>query len=315
MKAPPMEKKVLAAVDGSLASRRALEYAGRMAAVLPGMRLTLLHIQPGISQFLQEEARRRPGATAALKQALQRHEDAARALLSECREAAVRAGVAADAIEAVTLPRRQGAAKDILDYAQNDLYDALLIGRRGVSGLQELLFGSVSSSLLQNSRLIPIWLVNGQVRSERILAAVDGSPSSFKAIDHLCFMLSGNPDCGITLLHVTPQLRDFCAIDFDGAPEAELESLVAQSDARCMDAFWPAARRKLAEAGIAEERIEIRTTEAPMKVGKAILKLVRQGGFGTVVLGRRGLNQSFFSGSVSNYVLERLDDAAAWIIP
>jgi hypothetical protein len=42
----------------------------------------------------------------------------------------MRAGVAESAIELVTLPRRE-AGQDILDYVQNGLFDALLVGRRG----------------------------------------------------------------------------------------------------------------------------------------------------------------------------------------
>jgi hypothetical protein len=52
-----------------------------------------------------------------------------------------------------------------------------------------------------------------------------------------------------------------------------------------------------------------------MGVGDSILKAVREGGFGTMVLGRRGMNKAFFSGSVSNYVVQKLSDAALWIIP
>jgi nucleotide-binding universal stress UspA family protein len=310
-----MEKKVLAAVDGSLHSRRAIEYAGRMASMIPDLRLTLFHVQPGISQFLLEEARRRPKAGAALKQVLAKNAAAARQLLEKSRELAVRAGVPEAAVELVTLPRREGAAKDILDFAENGLFDALLIGRRGLSALQELFSGSVSANLCQNSRLVPVWLVDGEVRSQRILTAVDGSENSLKAIDHLAFMLSGSPRAEVAFLHVTPRLRDFCEIDLSLEHDARLETLVAEGDARCMDRFFAAALKKLAAAGIPRERLDVRTVAAVRNVGKAILAAAREGGFGTVVLGRRGINRSFFSGSVSNHVAQKLSKAAAWIIP
>jgi nucleotide-binding universal stress UspA family protein len=73
--------------------------------------------------------------------------------------------------------------------------------------------------------------------------------------------------------------------------------------------------KKLTEAGFGENQCEFKTTDSLMGVGDSILKAAREGGFGTMVLGRRGMNKAFFSGSVSNYVVQKLSDAALWIIP
>jgi nucleotide-binding universal stress UspA family protein len=311
-----MEKKILVAVDDSLPSRRAVEYAGRMSAVIPGLRLTLLHVQPAISRFLLEEAESNPATRAQLKQLLARNAEAGAAVLDRNREFLARMGIAAAAAEALTQPRHLGLAKDILDTAQKGLFDAVVIGRRGVSALQAVFAGSVSASLVDNSRLIPIWLVDGEVSSTRILAAVDGSEASFKAVDHLAFMLSGNPLARLTFFHVTPKLGDFCEVDFSQEPGGpELAEVILRGDKRCMDDFFATALKKFAETGLGEDRIEIKTHTAMIGVGKSILSAARAGGFGTLVLGRRGMNKAFFSGSVSQHVVENLADAAAWIIP
>jgi len=53
-----MQKKILIAIDNSTSSRQTVEYAGRMQGLLRDLVFTLLHIQPAISQFLLDEARR-----------------------------------------------------------------------------------------------------------------------------------------------------------------------------------------------------------------------------------------------------------------
>jgi nucleotide-binding universal stress UspA family protein len=115
--------------------------------------------------------------------------------------------------------------------------------------------------------------------------------------------------------HVMPRLRDFCEIDFNREQASGLEAIVTRSARHCMDGFFAAAMKKLAAAGFGENQCEFQTAGTLMGVGDSILKAAREGGFGTMVLGRRGMNKAFFSGSVSNYVVQKLSDAALWIIP
>jgi hypothetical protein len=82
-----------------------------------------------------------------------------------------------------------------------------------------------------------------------------------------------------------------------------------------MDDFYSAALRKLHDAGIPEDQIEHHTASSLVSVGEAILKAGREGGVGTIVIGRRGMNTSFFRGRVSNYLCQKLYDAALWIVP
>ena len=52
-----MEKKILLAVNDSIHSRHAIQYAARMSSVVKGLTYTLFHVQPTISQFLLDEAK------------------------------------------------------------------------------------------------------------------------------------------------------------------------------------------------------------------------------------------------------------------
>jgi nucleotide-binding universal stress UspA family protein len=310
-----MQKKILVAVDDSPHSRQAVDYAARMKTLIPGLGFTLMHIQPPVSQFLLDEAQRSSQAQAELNRAAARNAEAARGLLAKFKDLMVRAGVPEAEIDLLTLPRHMGLAKDILDQAEGGLFDAVLLGRRGISSVQQMFLGSVSAHLIQNSALIPVWLVDGAVSSKQVLAAVDGSESALRAVDHLAFMLSGNPEVRIRFFHVAPRLKDFCEVDFAQKPAEGLEALIAQGDQRCMDDFFSAALAKLQSAGFQEKQIETQTQATLVSVGETILSAAREGGFGTLVMGRRGMNRSFFGGKVSYYVSQKLSDAALWLVP
>ena len=62
-----MEKKILITTDGSIYSRKAIEYTVRMESVIKDLNYILLNIQPKISEFLIEDARMDGKARAALK--------------------------------------------------------------------------------------------------------------------------------------------------------------------------------------------------------------------------------------------------------
>ena len=132
-----MQKKILIAIDNSTSSRQTVEYAGRMQGLLRDLVFTLLHIQPAISQFLLDEARRSGKVQVELNRVAARNAEAAKALLAKYKDLLVRAGAAESAVEVLTPPRHLGVAKDILDQAQQGLFDAILIGRRGISSLQK----------------------------------------------------------------------------------------------------------------------------------------------------------------------------------
>lgn len=310
-----MERRLLIAVDDSLQSKYAVQYAGRLVAEDSSGRLDLIHIQPMISQFLEDEARKNIKAKNELNLVARKNIETSRHILSAQKENLMRSGVPENRIEVFSQPRKLGVAKDILDFAQERRYDAILAGRRGVSGLQEMIYGSISSNLLQHSQFIPIWLIDGERPLANVLVPVDGSTNSLRAVDHLAFIMAGQPNVRFTFLHVRPKLRQFCEIDFEADSKASLESLIETGDARCIDGFYSRAIRKLTEFGISEEQLEVKTEDGLGSAGSVIVKSLNSGEYDTVIMGRRGINRSYFTGSVTNHVLNKVSDLAVWIVP
>ena len=310
-----MHKKILIAVDNSKNAVFAVRYAVRLFKKVQGVKFVLATIQPTISQFLLDEASASVRVRQELAQIMRRNRQRCQDMLENHRRDMVTAGVEDDRIDVVNRPRRLGIAMDIIDYAQNERLDAIVVGRRGMTALQEMFMGSVSSSIVQNSGVIPVWLVGGDVEPGKMLVPVDGSEFSLRAIDHMVFIVGANPEVELTLFHVQPRLSDYCEIDFDQKAIGALASTLSRGDQRCIDNFYAAARQKLADFGIDENRVGIKTVKGLINPGAEIVKEFRSVGYDTIIMGRRGINRNFFTGSVTNYVLNKMPESVIWIVP
>jgi nucleotide-binding universal stress UspA family protein len=308
-----MEKKILLAVDDSVHSKNAIHYAVKMASTVNNLTFSLFHVQPAISQYLLDEAAKDLKAKAELKTLVRKNGEASQRILEKHKAQMVKLGIEDKHIDLTTRPRVLGIAKDVMDRAQQGLYDAIVVGRRGLSRIQKAFMGSLTTDLLEHSKVIPVWVVDGNVKSSKVILAVDGSESSLRAVDHLSFMVGGNPDAQITLFHVMPKVGQFCEVDFSKKLD-NVEKIVTKGDRRCIDDFYAQAQKKMKKAGIDEDHMEIRVVKRTVNVGKAIVNESQKGDFGTVVVGRRGEGQSFFTGSVSRYVMDKTAGRALWLV-
>jgi len=310
-----MQKKILLAVDNTRPSRRTLDYALQLSSVIDELHYVLFHIQPMISLFLQDEARISALARKQLDKIVKKNQEVADKMLDDYRRQMEQHGVAPERIECITSIRTLGYAKDIIEKAQKEQYDAIVVGRRGISGLQKMYSGSVTTDILEWSQVIPVWLVDGEIASGEILMAIDGSEASLRAVDHVSFILSKKPDARLTLLHVTGNARNYCEIGLDEQPNLDLEDIVARVDKACIDQFYPHAMQKFEDAGISKDQIRIETVKGGRRIGKTILDFAQKGNYNTVVVGRRGVNKSFFMGSASRYMINKISNGALWVIP
>ena len=310
-----MEKKILVAVDGSRHAAMAVRYAVKMADVIGDLRFALVHVQPGISRYVLEEAERDAKVRKELLKLTKGNRDAGTALLDKHRSEMVHRGLDPERIEVKTRPRLIGVADDLIALGQTASYDAILVGRRGIGALQEMVTGSVAANLADNSPVTPIWVVDGEVSGTKVLLAVDGSSRALRAVDHLAFILGGDPSARIHMLHVQPRFEDACEFDVEPAAASEMDAIVLDGDERCMRDFSAQAMSIAARYGFDAHRVEMETLSGRIFAGKAILEAARKGGFGTVVVGRRGESRSPLFGSVSRRVLQRASNLAVWVVP
>ena len=309
-----MDKQILIGVSESPYSRKAIEYSAGLGSIIKQLNYTLLHVQPKISEFLLEDSKTNSKARIALKDLKEKNRHHSEKLLDKLKKAMTRPGIKENQINTVSREQTMGTAKHILDYAKQNKCDAIVMGKRGVSPLLESFIGSVTNTVLEHTDVTPVWAVGGDAKPSKILLAIDGSESSLRAVDHTGFMLGDNTENSITLLHVTPKLRDYCSIKFDEENDI-LEDYIVKGDKQCVESFYIHAKKTFEDAGLNENQISINEVKSTLNIGKTIVEEAAKGNFSTIVVGTRGLNKSFFMGSVASYILAKAKDCAVWLVP
>jgi len=90
-------------------------------------------------------------------------EDQKRTLVNEALQNAkqllIKAGFEEEHIVVKVEGKKKGVAKGIIDEAASG-YDAIVMGRRGLSGIREFFLGSVSQKVLQSAEAVSVLLVD-----------------------------------------------------------------------------------------------------------------------------------------------------------
>ena len=139
-------KRILVAVDGSESSDRAVDMAKRLCGE-DGAHITLVHVVQPIYQAV--------GAYgyASFTTMLELQEETGRTILTEAKDMLEGANVTVD--ERLVIGNR---GEEICNLAKEGEYDLIVMGRRGVSRLEEVVLGSVSSYVVHHSHL-PVLIV------------------------------------------------------------------------------------------------------------------------------------------------------------
>ncbi len=167
-----MIEKLLVAVDDSAASRRAVEYVGRVFGHHPKANLEITLFQ--VIERMPAYALPKQGDRATeqiLEQAL--HDWSAEAVqrtrqqLERYRELLLAAGIADTAVrlkhrldEARPEAKRVAAALAILDEVKEGGYTTVVVGRRGASNIPELFVGGVAEKVSRHVAGATVWIVD-----------------------------------------------------------------------------------------------------------------------------------------------------------
>jgi nucleotide-binding universal stress UspA family protein len=127
-------------------------------------------------------------------------------------------------------------------------------------------------------------------------------------------MLAGT-DCKVTLFHSMRHLRRFLPLEvIQEAPE--LEELWKDKAGREIAPFMKKAHQMLLDAGLGDSQVTTRLVDGSRSAASDILEEAQSNGYGTIVMGRRGLSgvKEYFMGSVSSKVLHNSTGMATWIV-
>mgnify|MGYP001814825913 CR=1 FL=1 len=174
--------------------------------------------------------------------------------------------------------------------------------------------GRVSESLVEQCTECPVWIVGGAVESKKVLVCLDSSDNALRAVDHAGFMLSGT-DCHITIFHTMRHLTRYVPIEvLEDA--SDIQRLYKEKAGKRVAPYMEKAREMLFEAGLTEEQVTTRVVDGSRSPADDILKEARSKGYGTIVLGRRGLSglKAFVVGCVTRKILHHSAGLSIWIV-
>ncbi|KHK00558.1 universal stress protein [Desulfovibrio sp. TomC] len=186
-----------------------------------------------------------------------------------------------------------GTVKEIVRESEEGLYDAAVLGRRGLSWFEEMVTDSVSHRILWESLSFPIWICRNPERGRKnVLVCVDGSEECMRVADHAGFMVRHDPEHAITLLHVC-------------------------GDDRCVDAeqIFGRALAEIKANGVPDERISVKVLTSA-NPARTILAEAENGKYAAVAIGRTSHKPSSLEhifATTSLKILRGIEHAALWL--
>jgi nucleotide-binding universal stress UspA family protein len=235
-------------------------------------------------------------------------------ILAEAKAMMMEKGFSEEKIQTTHRKKDTSVSKDIFHLAEASKADAILATRRGKTEIRDLFMGEVCRHLVEYCQNMPLWILGGHVKSKKVLVAVDSSENALRAVDHAGFMLSGT-EAQVTLYQAIKNLKGYFPPEVLGQTR-ELEEAWRKKAGAEMTLWIEKAKALLVKAGIPEERINIQIAQGSRSPGHDILQEAKQGDYGTLVLGRRGISKlkELLMGSVTSTVLKQSEGLAVWIV-
>ena len=307
------ERKFLIPVDGSPHSLHAVSYAAQYCGAA-GVKMNLMHVMPTAPETLydlEKDSHFRDKMRAKYAQWTRNTRKLAQQFLNEATDLLAQAGIPENDVGVVIQERKVGIARDIIEEAVKG-YEAVVVGRGGLSKQEGPFVGSVSNKIVEKIHDIPVWVIGGDIQTKKLLLAVDASENSRKTVNYVG-RFAASAEAEITLFHV---VRKFAFLDDPTLHRGEIEGFweEVKSD---IPRMFRSYKVSLEKAGVASSRILSEATLDKSSRSEDILRQARKGAYGTIVMGRRGLSKvsDFLMGRVTNKVLNQAEEFAVWIVP
>ena len=336
--------RILAAMDGSDQALNAIRY---ISGIFPPERteVVLFHVNPDVPESFLDLEKGDLGKDAVLhstmaniiswsiqvKKEIDKFMERAHAILVE-------ANFPPDAVKIKVQSRKVGIARDILkesgmdiaggreipltesQYSQevlpkeaNENYDALIIGRTGMSKVHLVHIGSIANKLVGKTPHIPIAVVGGHPETGKVIIGFDGSEDAMRAVDCVGELMS-SPQREAMVCHVIRPLNIHLGIKKIFQPGEE--NRWAESKVKEIEPLLDEAAKRLVDVGFSPDRVHKEIQTGKKSRAKGIITRAAADGYGTIAIGRRGLTivEEFFIGRVSTKVLHMAEEMAVWIV-
>lgn len=312
--AAKIKKMIVAPIDGSDGSLRSLDYLSLLYGTEHDVKVILLYVLPTLPPILIDESKKDKATARKLESLKKKNLKMAQSILKEAKEEIIGRGYDKSCVETVLKEKEKDTALEICTFAESRQADAILLNTRGRSRIQAFMMGETSRNVMLHSKICPVWIAKGTIRSKNVLVAVDGSRNALRAVDHAGFMLAGS-DCRITLFHTKQNLRRFVPKELI-EDAADLEVFWKEKAGQKIEPMMKKAKAVLLEAGLNEAQIDNKIVDGTRSPASDIISAAKRYKCGTIVLGHRGLSgiKGYFVGNVTRKVLDAFSNMSVWIV-
>ncbi len=306
--------KILVPIDGSEPSKRAVAFAGCMSRIVGKVEMiTLLHVLAGgylarhmanidvrAGQLIKSDMFLRLKEQHIAKEVAPIMDEAEQLL----KELKVNSVINREIVDGVPVDV-------ILEVAEKGNYPTIVMGRRGLSPVKEVLLGSVTAGLLHKAVHPTVYVVGHKILDiekqcsiPRILIPVDGSKGSLGALKEMAAFTTeqGTVVEKIVLLRVVDVAKYEKALE-EGRPlEEEAQKILEE----CKD--------RLVDMGLNEDRIEMIARYG--RPADTILDVAKEHDVNIIIIGRTGRSavKEIVMGSVSSQVLHKAVEPTVAIV-
>jgi nucleotide-binding universal stress UspA family protein len=307
-------RKILLVVDGSYQAYETVNYASE---VLPpsDTEIVLFHVTSKVPESfwdLEKDPAWQQKVQTVRGWEIQQERKIAD-FMERARKVFMNAGFPAAAVKVDVRERKEGIARDI--GAESHMgYDSIILGRRGLSTIQDLSLGGVASKVVLKASDLAVWLIGARPNPDKMIIGIDTSEGSMLAIDHVARITDGLKK-KILLLNVIRKV----SVEMEGPEGAGMEEFQKarmEKAAKDIEPIMKKASERLQAGGISAENISTKVITGAITRAGSILDEARSGDYGTIVVGRRGLStvEEFDMGRVSNKLVQAAKDRALWVV-
>ena len=307
------QSKILLAVDGSEASLNGVRHVGQVFS--KQRQIVLFHVMSDVPEAFKDlkgeefiDAQQFP-----LEEWREEQQTFIMDFMEKARARLIDAGFEPKAIEVKVQNLNAGIARDIHNESLRG-YTALVIGRTGVSKIEDITMGSVASKLAEVTVHIPIIIVGVHANTKKIMLALDGSKGSMRAVKFVGAVVDP-ANCELMPCHVVRPLSIQYLSTKERFVSKHEKEWIDISQRKIVPVFIE-AKKQLMQAGLSAENLssEILTYESSRAA--AIVKAAGSGGYDTIAMGRRGFTsvEAFPSGRVCRKILHFAFRPALWIV-
>ncbi len=293
-----MYKKILVPVDGSKLAERSLSYAEEFGSRC-GSEITLIQVveegDPRITVFKEDTTILASGA---------------RRYLDEVANDLNNRSISTKSVVGVG-----NSAAEIVDYANKEKIDLILMATHGRSGIKRWALGSVAAKVLRKSTT-PVFLVPANIPDDisyrhwslgTILVPLDGSPLAEGILPHIEVLAKhgGNGPIEVVLVQVCEP--PFITADY---PEASMPLTWEQHVEHIESTFKRKAEEYLqeVETQLKTKNVTVRSEVLMGKPADQIIEYAQKNGIGLTAMSTHGYSgiTRWASGSVADKVLHRI---------